>query len=96
MRARAVGEHHAVGDLAGKRDHLLAQRGEDDRRQRADAVMGAQLLNEVADVAERLARRHAHAHVRRRVTDADAETEAPPETSCMKAALCAKSPTVRA
>jgi hypothetical protein len=39
--------------------------------------MSAQLLNEVADVAERLAGRHAHAHVRRRMTDADTETKAP-------------------
>ena len=43
VRARAVGKHHAVGDLAGKRDHALAQGGKDDRRQRADAVMRAQL-----------------------------------------------------
>ena len=76
VRARAVGKHHAVGDLAGKGDHLLAQGGEDDRRQRADALVGAQLVDEIADVAERLAGGHAHAHMRRRMTDADAEPEA--------------------
>ena len=39
-------------------------------------VVRAQLLDEGADVGERFAWRHAHAHVRRGVADADAESEA--------------------
>src|SRR3546814_2953538 len=31
VRTRAVGEDHAVADLAGQRDHLPAHRGQDDR-----------------------------------------------------------------
>ena len=76
VRARAVGKHHAVGDLAGQRDHALAQGRQNDRRQRANALVGAEFLDETADVGQRLARRHAHAHVRRRMAHADAEPEA--------------------
>ena len=70
-----VGEHHALGQLTRQRHHLLAQRRDDDRRQRAEAGLGAELLDEGARVGQRLARRHAHPHMRRAVRDADAHAE---------------------
>ena len=73
VRAAAIREHHAVGDLAGQRDHALAQGRQDDRRQPADILIGAVLRDKGTDVAERLAGGHAHPHVTRTVRDADAE-----------------------
>ena len=77
VRAAAIREHHAVGDLAGQRDHALAQGRQHDRRQPADILIGTVLRDKGADVAERLARGHAHPHVTRPVRDADAELEPP-------------------
>ncbi len=76
VRTRGVGEHHALGNLSSQRHHLLPQRGDDDRRKLADPFHRAQLLDEGARVAERLADRHAHALMARRVRHADAEAEA--------------------
>ena len=96
MRTRAVGEYHAVADLAGERDHALAQGGKDDRRQFADAGVRLELGDEAGDIGEGLpAAAPMRACVGAWLTPMP-RRKRPPETSCMKAALCAKSPTVRA
>ena len=77
MRAAAVGEHHAVGDLAGQRDHSLAQGRQDHRRPRTGVAVRAVFLDKGAGVGERLSRRHPDAHMRRPVRDPDAELESP-------------------
>ena len=75
MRAAGIGEDQPIGNLARQRDHTLAQCGKNDRRQRADPVIGSDLANKGADVSERLARRHSHALNRWQMCDADAELE---------------------
>jgi hypothetical protein len=70
-----IGEDHALGELTRQRHHLVPQRRDIDRRQRAIAGFGAVLLDG-ACVAQRLARRHAHPDVGRPVRDADAEAKA--------------------
>ena len=75
MAARGIGEHDAVGDLAGKRDHPGPHRRQHHRRQPARARHIPDFLDESADVAERLAGPDPHALMRRLVRHADAEAE---------------------
>ena len=76
VRAGGVGEDDALGDFTGECDHLLAQGGDDDRRQRAEAVLGAEFFHEAADIAQRLAGDDAHTDVGRAMRDTDSEAEA--------------------
>ncbi len=74
---RAVREHHALRDFLGQRDHPVAQRRENDRRQVADPRNRTQIAHELAHVGEWLALRHADAAHGGFVTHPDAEAEAP-------------------
>ena len=58
--------------LVGKGDHLLAQRGEHQRRKIAHALRGLEGFHEGAHIAEGLAGFDPHAGERRDVRDADA------------------------
>ena len=77
MRQAGIGEQHALSDLGGERDHPLAQRGEHDRRQRADPFIGFELINKGAGIGQRLAGRDAESLMHRAVRYPDAETKAP-------------------
>ena len=75
VRAGRIGENHALGDLARQCHHLAPQRSDDDRRQGAQALLGAELLHEPTDVSQRLAGRDAHPHMRRPMRHADPQPE---------------------
>ena len=75
MRAAAAGEHHTLGDLAGQRDHPLAQGCQDHRRQAADIVVGFEPADKGANVGERFAGCDPNPDMGRPVRDADAELE---------------------
>src|SRR5580704_15118986 len=77
MGTAAVGEDETLGDLGRERDHPLAQRREDDWRQRTIFGVRLELLDKRADVAKRLARLGLEADINRRVGDADAKLKAP-------------------
>ena len=82
-----------VADLAGERDHLLAQRREHDRRLLARRARSARSAgDERADVAERRPRLHAQPVERRTVRDADAEAEATARELVDRATRSARSP----
>ncbi len=77
VRPCGVGPHRPLGDLARERDHPASQRGQRDRRQRADLRrIALHLGHELADVVQRIARLEAETLVSRPVADADAEAEA--------------------
>ena len=76
-RQAGVGEHHALGDLGGERHHLLAQCGENNGRQCADAVIGFELVDKGAGIGQRLSHGDAEPLMRRAMGDADAKAKAP-------------------
>ena len=77
MRAGAVGEHHAVADLLGERDHPPPQRGEDDGWQLAGPRHGLDLVHKPPNVRQGLAPGNAQPIHRRRMADSHAKVEAP-------------------
>ena len=75
---RAVGPDRAVRHLEGEVEHLVPQRGQPDRGQRAGRPLRRPDAGHVvADVRQRLARGDPQALHRRFVADAEAEAEAP-------------------
>ena len=77
MTARCISEHHAVAKLRGQADHASAQSGEHQWRQLAGTRRGAQTRDEILHVSQRLAADQSAISERRRVGNADAETETP-------------------
>ena len=77
VRQAGIGEQHALGDLGGERHHPLAQCGEHDRRQCADAVIGFDLFDKGAGIGERLSHGDAEPLMHRAMGDADAKAKPP-------------------
>src|SRR5882762_10352798 len=77
VRACGVGPHRALGDLARERDHPAPQRGQRERRQRADLRrIALHLGRELAHVVQRPAGLDAETAMSRPVAHADTEAEA--------------------
>src|SRR5215510_12183681 len=75
--ACSVGPDRALCDFAGEFDHRLAQGGQHNRRQRTGLWRrSAEILDELAYVAERLSHLQPQPLMYRTVTDANAEAEA--------------------